>query len=202
MTKKNNSGCICNFQFKCFDATLYQIGLNNHQAKCRTGVSFSKDPKVFFKKKKLFLTIFLGDYFQLVESVSQSVGNEASKMFFCLFIVVLGGGGGEFSSSGRSSTLFGGSMGKGGEGGKGFLQGGVGGRALTSNAVGGFGEGGGAYGAGGGSGGGGGYSGESSGDNEYDSCGGGGGSYNAGKNQQNECCYTTAGHGQVTITLL
>ena len=31
---------------------------------------------------------------------------------------------------------------------------------------------------------------------------GGGGSYNAGKNQQNECCYNTAGHGQVTITLI
>ena len=42
----------------------------------------------------------------------------------------------------------------------------------------------------------------SSGDNESDSCGGGGGSYNAGKNQQNECCYNTAGHGQVTITLI
>ena len=27
-------------------------------------------------------------------------------------------------------------------------------------------------------------------------------SYNAGKNQQNECCYNTAGHGQVTITLM
>ena len=33
-------------------------------------------------------------------------------------------------------------------------------------------------------------------------CGGGGGSYNVGKNQQNECCYNNAGHGQVTITLL
>ena len=32
--------------------------------------------------------------------------------------------------------------------------------------------------------------------------GGGGGSYNAGKNQQNECCYNTAGHGQVIITLI
>ena len=42
----------------------------------------------------------------------------------------------------------------------------------------------------------------SSGENKYDSCGGGGGSYNAGKNQQNECCYNTAGHGQVTITLM
>ena len=30
----------------------------------------------------------------------------------------------------------------------------------------------------------------------------GGGSYNTGKNQQNECCYKTAGHGQVTITLI
>ena len=29
----------------------------------------------------------------------------------------------------------------------------------------------------------------------------GGGSYNAGKNQQNECCYNAAGHGRVTITI-
>ncbi|XP_068736615.1 leukocyte tyrosine kinase receptor-like [Montipora capricornis] len=112
-----------------------------------------------------------------------------------------GGGGGGFYSSGRSSKQFGGSMGNGGEGGKGFLQGGVGGRASFNNIVGGFGGGGGAYGSGGGAGGGGGYSGGSSGDNENDSCGGGGGSYNAGKNQQNECCYNTAGHGRVTITL-
>ncbi|XP_068736629.1 uncharacterized protein [Montipora capricornis] len=112
-----------------------------------------------------------------------------------------GGGGGGFYSSGRSSKQFGGSMGNGGEGGKGFLQGGVGGRARLNNAIGGFGGGGGAYGNGGGAGGGGGYSGGSSGDNEHDSCGGGGGSYNAGKNQQNECCYNTAGHGRVTITL-
>lgn len=35
-----------------------------------------------------------------------------------------------------------------------------------------------------------------------DSCGGGGGSYNSGINQQNECCYKTGDHGQVTITLL
>ncbi|XP_068699011.1 uncharacterized protein [Montipora foliosa] len=112
-----------------------------------------------------------------------------------------GGGGGGFYSSGRSSRQFGGSVGTGGEGGKGFLQGGVGGRALYNNAVGGFGGGGGAYGWGGGGGGGGGYSGGSSGDNELDSCGGGGGSYNTGKNQQNECCYNTSGHGRVTITL-
>ena len=31
---------------------------------------------------------------------------------------------------------------------------------------------------------------------------GGGGSYNAGKKQQNECCYNSAGHGQVTITFV
>ena len=55
---------------------------------------------------------------------------------------------------------------------------------------------------GGGSGGGGGYSGGSSGDARYNSCGGGGGSYNDGNNQDNACCYRTAGHGQVTITLL
>ncbi|XP_078382126.1 uncharacterized protein LOC144664786 [Oculina patagonica] len=113
-----------------------------------------------------------------------------------------GGGGGGFLSNGRSSKQFGGSMGNGGEGGKGFLQGGVGGRAWYNNIVGGFGGGGGAYGFGGGAGGGGGYSGGSSGDNESGSCGGGGGSYNVGKNQQNECCYKTAGHGQVFITLL
>ncbi|XP_068754978.1 uncharacterized protein [Montipora capricornis] len=112
-----------------------------------------------------------------------------------------GGGGGGFYSSGRSSKQFGGSMGNGGEGGKGFLQGGVGGRAWYNNAVGGFGGGGGAYGRGGGAGGGGGYSGGSSGENKSDSCGGGGGSYNTGKNQQIECCYNTAGHGRVTITL-
>ncbi len=88
----------------------------------------------------------------------------------------------------------------GGEGGKGFLQGGVGGRARTRNVVGGFGGGGGADGAGGGGAGGGGYSGGSSGRYKEDSCGGGGGSYNIGKNQQNECCYNTAGHGRVTIT--
>ncbi|XP_078381881.1 uncharacterized protein LOC144664619 isoform X2 [Oculina patagonica] len=114
-----------------------------------------------------------------------------------------GGGGGGFLSNGRSSHRdFGGSMGKGGEGGKGFLQGGVGGRAAWNNVVGGFGGGGGASGSGGGGGGGGGYSGGSSGENKHDSCGGGGGSYNVGKNQQNECCYRAAGHGQVTITLL
>ena len=31
--------------------------------------------------------------------------------------------------------------------------------------------------------------------------GGGGGSYNVGKDQQRDCCYNTAGHGLVTITL-
>ena len=36
----------------------------------------------------------------------------------------------------------------------------------------------------------------------YKACGGGGGSFNVGNNQQNECCYNKAGHGQVTITLL
>ena len=51
-------------------------------------------------------------------------------------------------------------------------------------------------------GGGGGYSGGGSGDNAPDTCGGGGGSFNVGNNQQNECCYNKAGHGQVTITLL
>ncbi|KAL9957482.1 hypothetical protein ACROYT_G039120 [Oculina patagonica] len=114
-----------------------------------------------------------------------------------------GGGGGGFYSSGRDSSY------GGAEGGKGFYQGGVGGNSWSAN--GGFGGGGGGgagWGSGGysnaiwGSGGGGGYSGGSSGSNEDDSCGGGGGSFNDGKDQQNECCYNTAGHGHVNITLL
>ena len=80
-------------------------------------------------------------------------------------------------------------------------------KGWVGNIVGGFGGGGGAYGkkrAGGGGGGGlgGGYSGGSSGENGPDSCGGGGESFNAGKNQENGCCYKTSSHGQVTITLL
>ena len=51
-------------------------------------------------------------------------------------------------------------------------------------------------------GGGGGYSGGSGGANKDISCGGGGGSFNNGTNQQNECCYNTAGHGKVIITFL
>lgn len=51
-------------------------------------------------------------------------------------------------------------------------------------------------------GGGGGYSGGSSGRDRGDSCGGGGGSYNTGTNQQNDCCFNTAGHGHVAITFL
>ena len=79
----------------------------------------------------------------------------------------LGGGGGGFYSSGRSGTIFDGSIGDRGEGGMGFLQGGVGGRAKTNNIMGGFGGGGGAYGKGGsGGGGGGGYSGGGSGGSE------------------------------------
>ena len=54
----------------------------------------------------------------------------------------------------------------------------------------------------GGAGGGGGYSGGSSGAGVSDSCGGGGGSFNSGRDQQNECCYNSDGHGQVTVTLL
>ena len=34
------------------------------------------------------------------------------------------------------------------------------------------------------------------------SCGRGGGSYNIGKDQQSNCCYNTAGHGHVIVTLL
>ncbi|XP_066022657.1 loricrin-like [Pocillopora verrucosa] len=112
-----------------------------------------------------------------------------------------GGGGGGFYSSGRSGINFNGTEGDGGEGGKGFLKGGVGGRSRYYDVDGGFGGGGGAEGFGGG-GGGGGYSGGSSGDFAKNTCGGGGGSYNVGNNQQNECCYNKAGHGQVTITLL
>nr|XP_058940498.1 loricrin-like [Pocillopora verrucosa] len=113
-----------------------------------------------------------------------------------------GGGGGGFYSSGRSSKQFGGTMGTGGEGGKGFLQGGVGGKAKMKSADGGFGGGAGGYGWSGGAGGGGGYSGGSSGNHSWNSCGGGGGSYNVGKYQQNDCCYRSNGHGQVIITLL
>ncbi|XP_027039914.1 glycine-rich protein 2-like, partial [Pocillopora damicornis] len=114
-----------------------------------------------------------------------------------------GGGGGGFYSSGRSGTNFNGTKGHGGEGGKGFLQGGVGGRSRYPDVYGGFGGGGGPEGyLARGGGGGGGYSGGGSGKKHADSCGGGGGSYNVGNNQQNECCYNKAGHGQVTITLL
>ena len=34
-----------------------------------------------------------------------------------------------------------------------------------------------------------------------DSCWGGCGSFDAANNQQNDCCYSSAGHDQVTITL-
>ncbi|PFX16147.1 hypothetical protein AWC38_SpisGene19593 [Stylophora pistillata] len=137
-----------------------------------------------------------------------------------------GGGGGGFYSSGRSGTNFNGPKGLGGEGGKGFNQGGVGGRAKHFHVDGGFGGGGGGGGAygwearyydvdggfrggggayrtiEGGGGGGGGYSGGGSGKGIPESCGGGGGSYNNGSNQDNECCFNNAGHGQVTITFL
>ncbi|XP_028419052.1 leukocyte tyrosine kinase receptor-like, partial [Dendronephthya gigantea] len=110
-----------------------------------------------------------------------------------------GGGGGGFYSNGRSSSHFGGSYGRGGEGGRGFIQGGAGGRARYHNAVGGFGGGGGAYGGGGGAGGGGGYSGGASGNNDNQSCGGGGGSYNAGKKQANVEDVNENGDGYVEI---
>ncbi|PFX12041.1 hypothetical protein AWC38_SpisGene24060 [Stylophora pistillata] len=113
-----------------------------------------------------------------------------------------GGGGGGFYSSGRSGKNFNGTKGWSGEGGEGFNQGGVGGRARFQDVDGGFGGGGGGYGWGGGGGGGGGYSGGSSGKGTSDSCGGGGGSYNDGNNQDNECCYNNAGHGQGTVTFL
>ena len=76
----------------------------------------------------------------------------------------------------------------------------MGGRGLFNFIMGGFGGGGGADGWSAGGGGGGGYSGGSSGVKK--SIPVGGGSYNAGIYQQNECCYKTAGHGQVTITFL
>ena len=60
----------------------------------------------------------------------------------------IGDGSGRFYSSGRSSTQFGGLMGNGVEGGKGFLQGGVGERAWKNNADTGFDGSGGPYGAG------------------------------------------------------
>ena len=108
----------------------------------------------------------------------------------------LGGGGGGFYSSGRSGTIFDGSIGDRGEGGMGFLQGGVGGRAKTSNIMGGFGGGGGAYGkgglnGGGGGGGGGGYSGGGSGGSERHSCRGGGGSYHFTVEQRDHVCHQT-----------
>ena len=85
----------------------------------------------------------------------------------------------------------------------------MGGRANDHTVDGGFGGGGGGGGTDGhgfhrplAGGGGGGYSGGSSGDYRPDSCGGGGGSYNVGANQQNECCFKTAGHGHVTIKKL
>ena len=125
--------------------------------------------------------------------VKYTYGNESA---FCIFS---GGGGGGFYSSGGDGTR----SGEGGKGGKGFRQGGVGGQSFADSrkisGSGGFGGGGG---AGWGGGGGGGYSGGSSGKLVNDSCGGGGGSYNVGEDQQNDCCYNTAGHGLVAITLL
>ena len=66
----------------------------------------------------------------------------------------------------------------------------------------GFGGGGGLHTVNKGPGGGGGYTGGSGGANDDISCGGGGGSFNNGTNQQNECCYNSAGHGWVNITFL
>ncbi|PFX16148.1 Fibrillin-2, partial [Stylophora pistillata] len=97
-----------------------------------------------------------------------------------------GGGGGGFNANGGGS----------GKGGKGFLNGGKGG---TSN--GGFGGGGSSPAYSGGPGGGGGYSGGAGGDNDNLSCGGGGGSFNSGTNQENECCYNTAGNGRLCLYL-
>ncbi|CAH3157099.1 unnamed protein product [Pocillopora meandrina] len=112
------------------------------------------------------------------------------------------GGGGGFYYSGKSGRNYGGTTGKGGEGGKGYLDGALGGGATIKDVVGGFGGGGGGvhkYSQGGG---GGGYSGGRSGANAMNSCGGGGRSFNARKNQINERCCKISTHGQVTITFL
>ncbi|CAH3124373.1 unnamed protein product, partial [Pocillopora meandrina] len=105
-----------------------------------------------------------------------------------------GGGGGGFHNNGHNATN---SSGGGGKGGSGYLQGGKGGKVLS-----GFGGDGGLCFFNKGPGGGGGYTGGSGGANDDISCGGGGGSFNNGTNQQNECCYDSAGHGWVNITLL
>ena len=124
------------------------------------------------------------------ENIGPRRSTVSLDQFPCIIIFFSsGGGGGGFCSSGRSGAYFNGTVGEGGEGGKGFLQGGVGGRTRYNDTTGGFG------------GGGGGYSGGGSGKDLGDSCGGGGGSFNAGNNQHNDCCYNSAGHGQVTITL-
>ncbi|PFX13643.1 hypothetical protein AWC38_SpisGene22258 [Stylophora pistillata] len=151
----------------------------------------------------------LPDYLSdLIEAVQRRAlknifpDNGYEKSFVLSALPTLSGGGGGFYSSGRSGKYFNGTIGYGGEGGKGFNQGGVGGRARFQDVNGGFGGGGGGYGRGAGGGGGGGYSGGSSGDGSDDTCGGGGGSYNDENNQDNECCSYNAGHGQATITFL
>ncbi|PFX23215.1 Neurogenic locus Notch protein [Stylophora pistillata] len=101
-----------------------------------------------------------------------------------------GGDGGGFYSNGQDATSS-------RIGGSGYLQGGKGGEY-----GGGFGGGGGFRSFNRGPGGGGGYSGGRGGSNEHISCGGGGGSFNNGTNQQNECCYNSAGHGWVHVTFL
>ncbi|CAH3124379.1 unnamed protein product [Pocillopora meandrina] len=104
-----------------------------------------------------------------------------------------GGGGGGFHNNGHNATNSGKVK---GEGGSGYLQGGKGG-----GFVGGFGGGGGLHFSNKGPGGGGGYTGGSGGANDDISCGGGGGSFNNGTNQQNECCYNSAGHGWILCSL-
>ncbi|CAH3124364.1 unnamed protein product, partial [Pocillopora meandrina] len=108
--------------------------------------------------------------------------------------LLIRGGGGGFHNNGHDATNSGKVE---GEGGSGYLQGGKGG-----GFVGGFGGGGGLHFFNKGPGGGGGYTGGSGGVNDNISCGGGGGSFNNGTNQQNECCYNSAGHGWVNITFL
>ena len=159
----------------------------------------------FFSETLCQITMFSFTWKKKFQDNSKNIGPRRSTVsldqFPCIVIFFSGGGGGGFCSSGRSGAYFNGTVGEGGEGGKGFLQGGVGGRTRYNDTTGGFGGGGGAWGWAGGGGGGGGYSGGGSGKDLGNSCGGGGGSFNAGNNQHNDCCYNSAGHGQVTITL-
>ena len=118
-----------------------------------------------------------------------------------VFVLSSGGGGGGFNSSGRSGTDFKGTNGKGGEVVRDFFrEGRVGDHCITMLLVGLVEE----------------VELMESQEGEEEegtlgeavemvlviAVGVGVGSYNDGNNQDNECCYKTAGHCQVTITLL